>query len=77
MNLRICESGVGTAFVDAVDEETIREYIENRKLGEDGENFKITAPLDLSQFLGHTVKTMHAVRCKFLDRQANPAAFSW
>ena len=35
-----CED-IGTAFVGAVDEKTIREYVENQKWGEDGENFTI------------------------------------
>ena len=32
--------------VSAVDEKTIREYIENRKWDEDEEGFKITAPAE-------------------------------
>jgi putative transposase len=36
--------GYFCATVGAVDEKTVREYIENQKWDEDGEGFKITAP---------------------------------
>jgi putative transposase len=36
--------GYFCATVGAVDEKTIREYIENQRWDEDGESFKITAP---------------------------------
>ena len=38
--------GYFCATVGAVDEKTIREYIENQKWDEDAESFKITAPRD-------------------------------
>ena len=41
---RAAKTLLGTAYVGAVDEATIKAYIENQKWDEDEEGFKITAP---------------------------------
>ena len=38
--------GIYCASVGAVDEQTIREYIENQRWGEDVDGFKVTAPTE-------------------------------
>src|SRR3954447_14364150 len=66
--------GYFCATVGAVDEETIRSYIENQKWDEDDQGFKITAPTELKPALSREpLQTASAVSLDFQSRLNLPA----
>ncbi|MBI2686610.1 MAG: IS200/IS605 family transposase [Acidobacteria bacterium] len=68
--------GYFCATVGAVDEATIREYIENQKWDEDDQGFKITAPAEPQAGLSlDALQAALAAPCEF-QSQLNPTPYS-